>query len=75
MITGVELQGALLRRAISPKDFARTAQRSQKTIERWLRGGVPEKEEHFVKGWLKTTEIETGGIQLDAFPETIRWLL
>ena len=75
MITGKELQGALLRRGISPLEFSRATMKQKKTITGWLRNGVPIKHETEVKGWLRKTEIDTGGVQLDAFPETVKDLL
>ena len=74
-ITGQELQDALLRRGISPLEFSRATMKQKSTIIGWLRNGVPKKHESEVKGWLRKTEIDTGGVQLEAFPETVKGLL
>lgn len=74
MITGPEFSGALMRRAISPREFAIAANHQKTTIVGWMQRGVPKNMESFIRPWLKQIEKESG-VQLEAFPETVKDLL
>lgn len=74
MITGPEFSGALLRRGISPREFAVVSMKQKATIIGWMAKGVPKNAEPEIKRWLRQIEKQSG-IQLEAFPETTKGLL
>ena len=73
MITGPQLQSALLSRQISAKDLARRIGVKPKDVEKWIKKGVPDKKESIITtAFLNDMEVEKWGAHhLDMFPDTI----
>lgn len=80
MITGPQLQSALLSRQISAKDLARRVGVKPKAVEKWIKKGVPEikesipeiKESIITTAFLNDMEVEKWGARhLEMFPDTI----
>ena len=73
MITGPQLQSALLSRQISAKDLALKIGVTETSIHKWLKKGVPEAREAIITTtFLNDMEAQKWGAQhIDMFPDTL----
>ena len=71
--SGKEFGDALLRRGLSPAQFARNGFMSASTISKWCKDGVPVKWQGIVKQKLDAVEVVVyGANHQDLFPDTVK---